>query len=100
MKTILVLTGLTLADGALAAPDPAHPAEGREDTRGLAVNASTSGGSDSINRSVDSAVAPAPDTDSAQFRNIRKSAGCSSMSQNPYFFLLPLVGSIPQTTRI
>ena len=39
------------------------------------------------------------DTDSAKFRNTRKSAGCSSIPQNPYFFLLPLVGLIPQTTR-
>ena len=38
-------------------------------------------------------------TDSAKFRNTRKSVGCSSIPQNPYFFLLPLVGLIPQTTR-
>jgi hypothetical protein len=35
------------------------------------------------------------DTDSAQFRNTRNGTGCSSIPQNPYFFLLPLVGLTP-----
>ena len=38
-------------------------------------------------------------TDSALFRNTRNCTGCSSMPQNPYLFLLPLVGLIPNTER-
>ena len=35
------------------------------------------------------------DTASVHFRNTRKGTGCSSNSQKPYFFLLPLVGLNP-----
>ena len=38
-------------------------------------------------------------TDSAPFRNARKSAGRSSVPQNPHLFLLPLVGLTPNTER-